>query len=97
MSTIKMSLSIARIQSDDILKSTLMAKKKKVQLYINSFSYLKKVINTNIKHNVILKIEEIDFKLLCLILGPSQHTKCTEPFSLLTWFIIRCQTSIYKN
>lgn len=68
MSILKMSLGIAKIQSDEIFKSVMAARKNKVQLYINSFSYLKKVINKNIKHNVIIpKNDEINFNLLCLI------------------------------
>jgi len=46
MSIIKMSLGIARIMSDDILKSKV-ARKFNVQSYIDSFLYLKNVINTN--------------------------------------------------
>jgi len=81
MNTVKLPLGIARIQCDDILKSSMMARKNNVQLYINSFSYLKKVINKNIKHNILIpKNEDIDFSFLCLILRPSQHTKHTEPF-----------------
>jgi len=72
MNAVKLPLGIARIQCDDILKSSMMARKNNVQLYINSFSYLKKVINKNIKHNILIpKNEDIDFSFLCLILGPS--------------------------
>lgn len=76
-----MPLGIARTKSDNILKFAMMARKNNVQKYVTSFSYLQKVIKQNIKHNVVIpRNEEIDFKLLCLLLGSSQHTKSTEPF-----------------
>lgn len=78
-STGKIPLGVARKESDDILKSTMVARKNNVQSYIGYFSYLTKV--KNIEHNaVISKNEEIDLNVLCLILGPLQHTKYTKPF-----------------
>lgn len=81
ISVVKMPLGIARMKSDDILKFVMMVRKNNVQKYVTSISYLQKVIKKNIKHNVVIpRNEEIDFNLLCLILGTSQHTKSTEPF-----------------
>jgi len=80
-STYEYSKNAFRYCYNDILKSIMITGKNNVQLFINSLSYLKKVINKNTKHSVVIpKNKDIDLNLLCLILGPSPHTKYTEPF-----------------
>lgn len=49
-----MPLGIARMKSGDILKFTIMTRKNNVQKHVTFFSYLQKVINKNIKHNVVI-------------------------------------------
>lgn len=57
-----MPFGIAWMKSDNILKSSMMARKMAVRSYVNSISHLKKYITKNIQHNVVIsKNEKIDF------------------------------------